>query len=109
MMTESHFATTATTRRDNPDPVLTAAEVATDLRCSKAHVYNVIKGKVDGVMPMPVTRMGRRSWFAEAALNCGSGLSRRASPMLLYPHCQESHRETHGRSFECVSGIRKVV
>ena len=45
MMTESYFATTATTRRDNPDPVLTVAEVAMDLRCSKAHVYNVIKGK----------------------------------------------------------------
>ena len=29
--------------------ILTVAEIAVELRCSKAYVYNVIAGKVDGV------------------------------------------------------------
>ena len=28
------------------DEIMTASEVAADLRCSKAHVYNMINGKV---------------------------------------------------------------
>ena len=42
------------------DPMLTAAEVALDLRCSKAHVHHLIKGAVTGVPPLPAVRMGRR-------------------------------------------------
>ena len=30
------------------DKILTIAEVAAELRCSKAHVYNAINGKVAG-------------------------------------------------------------
>src|SRR5260370_35209530 len=41
-------------------PLLTAAEVALDLRCSKAHVHHLIKGAVAGVPPLPAVRMGRR-------------------------------------------------
>lgn len=43
-----------------PRTVLTVAEVARHLRCSKAHVYNVIEGKVPGVSPLPAIFMGRR-------------------------------------------------
>lgn len=43
-----------------PQTVLTVAEVAKHLRCSKAHVYNVIEGKVAGVSPLPAISMGRR-------------------------------------------------
>lgn len=43
-----------------PDPILLAAEVAADLRCSKAHVYKLIKGAVAGAPPLPVIRTGRR-------------------------------------------------
>ena len=42
------------------DDVLTIAEVAADLRCSKAHVYNAINGKVAGVSALPTITMGRR-------------------------------------------------
>jgi hypothetical protein len=42
------------------DAVLTADEVAHELRCSKAHVYNAIKGKVSGVSALRVIQMGRR-------------------------------------------------
>lgn len=34
-------------------PVLTVPEVARELRCSKAHVHNLINGKVSGARPLP--------------------------------------------------------
>ena len=42
------------------DGILTVAEVAAELRCSKAHVHNAINGKVAGVSPLPAIHMGRR-------------------------------------------------
>jgi len=44
---------------DNP-PLLTVAEAARELRCSKAHVHNIIHGKVPDLPPLPVLRIGRR-------------------------------------------------
>jgi excisionase family DNA binding protein len=40
--------------------VLTVSEVASELRCSKAHVHNLINGKVSGARPLPSLRLGRR-------------------------------------------------
>ena len=48
--------------------ILTVAEVALELRCSKAHVYNVIAGKVDGVRALPAISMGRRKLVRRTAL-----------------------------------------
>ena len=48
--------------------ILTVAEVASELRCSKAHVYNAIAGKVDGVSPLPAITMGRRKLIRRPAL-----------------------------------------
>jgi excisionase family DNA binding protein len=48
--------------------ILTVAEVAAELRCSKAHVYKVIVGKVEGVSPLPAIFMGRRKLVRRAAL-----------------------------------------
>jgi len=47
------------------DEILTVAEVASELRCSKAHVYNVIAGNVVGVSPLPA--MGRRKLARQGA------------------------------------------
>jgi len=41
-------------------PVLTIAEVAAVLRCSKAHVSNVLNGRVPGVRRLTHFSMGRR-------------------------------------------------
>jgi hypothetical protein len=41
--------------------VLTVYEVARELRCSKAHVHNIIAGKVPNLPPLPVLRIGRRT------------------------------------------------
>ena len=54
--------------------VLTMSEVARELRCSKAHVHNIVAGKVPNLPPLPVLRIGRRvlvraeglkSWMSE--------------------------------------------
>jgi excisionase family DNA binding protein len=48
--------------------ILTVGEVALELRCSKAHVYNMIAGKVAGVRALPAILMGRRKLVRRAAL-----------------------------------------
>ena len=40
--------------------ILTVRDVALELRCSVAHVYNVINGKVKNVTRLPAIPMGRR-------------------------------------------------
>ena len=44
----------------HPEEVLTIAEVAGILRCSKSHVANLINGKVPGAPVLPHVSMGRR-------------------------------------------------
>jgi excisionase family DNA binding protein len=41
--------------------LLTLATVAKLLHCSKAHVSNVIAGRVHGCPPLPAVRLGRRT------------------------------------------------
>ncbi len=50
------------------DDILTISDVATELRCSKAHVHNAIKGKVAGVSQLPAIHMGRRKLIRRSAL-----------------------------------------
>jgi excisionase family DNA binding protein len=42
--------------------------VARELRCSKPHVYHLIKGSVDGVRPLRSLRLGRRRLVRRASL-----------------------------------------
>ncbi len=53
---------------ETQDNVLTVSEVATDLRCSKAHVYKAINGDVLGVSPLPAITMGRRRLIRRSSL-----------------------------------------
>ena len=49
------------TRLDrSPHQILTVKEVARELRCSKAHVFNAIAGRLRNVTRLPAIRMGRR-------------------------------------------------
>ena len=43
--------------------ILTLAEAATVLRCSKSHLSNLLNGKVLGMPPLPTVRVGRRVLF----------------------------------------------
>jgi excisionase family DNA binding protein len=47
--------------------VMTVAEAATELRCSKAHVHHLIAGKVPGVRPLPSLWLGRRRLILRAS------------------------------------------
>jgi excisionase family DNA binding protein len=53
-------APTHNAAEQSPPAVLTVREVARELRCSKAHVHNIITGKVHDLPPLPVLRIGRR-------------------------------------------------
>jgi hypothetical protein len=48
--------------------VLTFKEAAAALRCSKAHLSHIINGKVAGLPPLPVARIGRRVIIRREAL-----------------------------------------
>jgi hypothetical protein len=52
----------------SPSRILTVAEVALDLRSSKAHVCNIVAGKVKGVAPLAVLRLGRRILIRRSTL-----------------------------------------
>jgi excisionase family DNA binding protein len=48
--------------------ILTLGEAAQLLRCSKAHVANVLNGRVSGTPPIPHVVVGRRKLIRRAAL-----------------------------------------
>jgi excisionase family DNA binding protein len=48
--------------------VLTVSEAARELRCSKAHIHNIIGGRVPNLPPLPVLRIGRRLLIRHDAL-----------------------------------------
>jgi hypothetical protein len=48
--------------------LLTLANVAKLLHCSKAHVSNVIAGRVPGCLPIPTVRLGRRKLVRRESL-----------------------------------------
>jgi hypothetical protein len=50
-------------------PILTLGEVATHLRCSKAHVSNILNGRVAGVATLPHFALGRRKLVRSEWLN----------------------------------------
>lgn len=60
---EEHITTSAT-----PSELLTLAEAATVLRCSKAHLSNVLNGKVASLPPLPHLSLGRRTLIRRAVL-----------------------------------------
>ncbi len=55
--------------RDKSVPeILTIREAAQLLRCSKAHVSNVLNGRISGIQPIPHVIVGRRKLIRRAAL-----------------------------------------
>jgi excisionase family DNA binding protein len=51
-----------------PSKVLNLAEAAALVRCSRAHLSNVINGKVHGIPRLPAVRIGRRVLFRRESL-----------------------------------------
>jgi excisionase family DNA binding protein len=48
--------------------LLTMTEVAALLHCSKAHVCNVVAGRVHGCAPIPAVHLGRRTLIRRESL-----------------------------------------
>ena len=57
-----------THRADKSSELLTLAEVALILRCSKAHLCNVLNGKVASLPSLPHVALGRRKLVRKVAL-----------------------------------------
>ena len=62
--------------------MLTVRDVALELRCSVAHVYNVINGKVKNVPRLPIIAIGRRKKLIQRApWRNGKGVTSTATTM----------------------------
>jgi hypothetical protein len=59
------------------DSILTAEEVSTELRCSKAHVYRLMNGEIDGLTPLPTLSLGRKKVVMRASLEAWKRLNER--------------------------------
>lgn len=66
--------------------VLTVPEVAHELRCSKAHVHNLLNGKVRGAHPLPSVRMGRRRLVRRSTLDEWIAASERCYDPIIASH-----------------------
>jgi hypothetical protein len=64
---------------ENNSEILSIHEVAANLRCSKAHVYNAINGKVSGVSQLPAIPMGRRKLVRRSSLESWKAANETAS------------------------------
>jgi len=49
--------------------ILATTEVTRELRCSKAHIHNLINGRVPGAAPLPAVTLGRRRLVRRVSLN----------------------------------------
>ena len=74
-----------------PDSLLTVLEVATDLRCSKAHVYNAINGRVVGVSPLPAIAIGRRRLVRRSTLEEWKRANERAAAGVMIDPSLKNH------------------
>ena len=74
-----------------PNPVLTVDEVATELRCSKAHVYKIIRGTVSGLSPLPALGLGRRRLIRRITLEQWVAANERASGDAILIASQKNH------------------
>ena len=50
------------------DPILTAAEIAAELRISKSQVCKLFRGEVEGALPLPHLKVGRRYVISRSLL-----------------------------------------
>ena len=64
----------------SPHQILTVKEVARELRCSKAHVFNAIAGRLRNVTRLPAIRMGRRKLIRRSSLESWIEMNELESP-----------------------------
>ena len=68
------------------DQILTVSDVASEMQCSKAHVYHAINGKVPGVSSLPAISMGRRKFIRRSSFEQWKQANERtAVPVMIDP------------------------
>ena len=89
--------------------LLTVKEVAQLLHCSKAHISNVIAGKVHGFIPIPAVRLGRRTLVRHESLRAWIDAANRFRQMIIWLHRQYDVPENaHKEKVKCAkAGTRK--
>jgi len=81
--------------------ILTAKDVASELRCSTMHVYNVLNGKIKNVARLPSIWVGRRKLIRRSSLERWKRLHEHGDDgaMMVTPETQPVGRmETEERS-----------
>src|SRR5258708_536505 len=76
--------------------IMTVLEVAQALRCSKAHVHNLIGGRVRGLNPLPAIHLGRRSLVRRESL--AAWLELNESKIGMIRSSQKLTPQTHERT-----------
>ena len=79
--------------------ILTAGDVAAELRCSKTHVYKVIKGKVKNVLPLPSICIGRRKLIRRSSLERWKSLNERGNSGMMPSPEIDAVRRTEEKSY----------
>lgn len=59
--------------------ILTLLEAAKLLRCSKAHICNLVNGRIPGVPPLPAVPLGRRKLIRRSSLYAWIGANEQPS------------------------------
>ena len=71
--------------------ILSITEVALNLRCSKAHVYNAVRGRVPGVSALPAITMGRRKLVRRSSLEQWKRVNERAASDAMIDPSRKNH------------------
>ncbi len=79
--------------------ILTAGDVAVELRCSKTHVYKVIKGKVKNVLPLPSICIGRRKLVRRSSLERWKALNEQNNNGMMPPPEIDAVRRMEDKSY----------
>ncbi|MGA2077872.1 MAG: helix-turn-helix domain-containing protein [Terriglobia bacterium] len=76
--------------------LLTLAEVAKLLHCSKAHICNAVAGRVPGCAPIPAVSLGRRKLVRRASLlSWIESNEQAAAPGVRFPYRRNEAAKTH--------------
>jgi predicted DNA-binding transcriptional regulator AlpA len=83
--------------------ILSIEEIAVNLRCSRAHVYNAINGKLAGISKLPAISMGRRKIVRRVAFEAWK-VSNDTLGQLLLASANGRPSEIRGPNFATVTG-----
>jgi len=92
----------------NDFDLLTLADVAQLLHCSKAHVCNAVAGRVRGCPAIPAVSLGRRKLVRRETLLSWMNKTNMPPPVLRFPYRQFGvPGDAHKENFKCANAYQK--